>query len=137
MPKRMNELMWIKSSGQALWHLARAAEGGPCLLGPGRFLPLPARPGLLCQPKCQHGRWFLSEVPADKGRFAPGRGDLSSVLFCVPHRGLPFLAGRGQLPAAGLFLLSHLAQPLPAGVSPQAPGGGASSGELFLQKGEE
>lgn len=135
MPRRLNELMWVKSSGQALWHLARAAEGGPCLLCPGRFLPLPARPGLLCQPKCQHGR-FLSEVPADKGRFAPG-GGLSSVLFCVPHRGLPFLVGRGQLPAAGLFLLSHPAQPLLAGVSPQAPGGGASSRELFLQKGEE
>lgn len=40
---------------------------------PGRFPPLPARPGLFCQLKCQHGR-FLSQVPADKRRFAAAWG---------------------------------------------------------------
>lgn len=69
---------------------------------------------LFCQPKCQQGP-VVSEVPPDKGRFAPrGRvGGRSAVPLPSASRGPPLWARR-----VGRFLLSHPAPPQPAGVSP-------------------
>lgn len=101
---------------------------------PGRFLPLPARPGLFCQPKCQHGR-LLSDVPADKGHFASGGPEQCPFLF--PSQGPCFSGWRGgQLRAAGWLLLSHPAQPSWLGSVPRLQKE-ESAPELFLLKGEE
>lgn len=72
---------------------------------------------LFCQPKCQQGP-VVSEVPPDKGRFAPrGRvGGRSAVPLPSASRGPPLRARR-----VGRFLLSHPAPPQPAGVSPSPP----------------
>lgn len=108
-----------------------APQGGSCLSQPGLACSASWKVNTGgCQLKGQHGR-FPSELPMDKGHFGPW--DLSSVLFCLLHRGLPFLACRvGGLWAAGHFLLSHPAGPSLLASAPRFLAGGARHPERFL-----